>query len=108
MKKLIEAILEEEKMARNRVEEAKEKAKQIRLEAENTSQKILEETRQKGMEESKTIIAEAEEEAKRQKEAELMEASRSGESLWTDKKKTIDETVELLYRMVLGEDVEKS
>lgn len=105
MKKVIETILEEEKKARDRVEAAREKAKQIRIEAEKESQEILAEARQKGMEESKALVSQAEEDARKQKNEELAKASQLNESLWTEKKKAIDQTVEVLYRKVLGEDV---
>lgn len=104
MKKVIEDILEEEMKARERVEKAREKAKQIRLEAETKSQQILDDTRKTGMEESKALLAKAEEEAQKQKEQELQKARRQSQSIWTDKKKVIEQTVEILYRMVLGKD----
>jgi vacuolar-type H+-ATPase subunit H len=105
VKKVIETILEEEKKARDRVEAAREKAKQIRIEAETESQKILAEARQKGMEEAKTLVNQAESDAHKQKDGELAQASQLSESLWTEKKNTIDQTVEILYKKVLGEGI---
>ena len=105
MKKVIETILEEEKKARDRVEAAREKAKQIRIEAEAESQKILAEAHQKGMEESKSLVNQAEAEARKKKNEELAQTSQLSESLWTEKKEVIGQTVEVLYRKVLGEDV---
>jgi len=104
VKKVIETILEEEKKARERVEAAREKAKQIRIEAEIESQKILAETRQKGVEEAKALVNQAESDARKQKDGELAQASQLGESLWTEKKEVIGQTVEVLFRKVLGED----
>lgn len=106
MKEVIENILEEEKKARERVEKAREKAKQIRLEAETESQQILDDARKAGMEESKALVAKAEEEAQQQKEEELQKARQQSQSIWTDKKKAIDETIQILYRMVVGEDID--
>ena len=106
MKKVIENILEEEKKARDRVEKARERAKQIRLEAETKSQQILDDARIKGMEESKALLAKAEEEAQKQKEEELQKARQQSQSIWTDKKEVIEQTVEILYRMVLGKDID--
>ena len=106
VKKVIENILEEEKKARDRVEKARERAKQIRLEAETKSQQILDDARIKGMEESKALLAKAEEEAQKQKEEELQKARQQSQSIWTDKKEVIEQTVEILYRMVLGKDID--
>lgn len=105
MKEIIEKILEEEKQARERVDGAREKAKQIRIEAEKESKKILEEIQQKGREEAKALIAQAEGEAKEQREEELRGAARLDQTLWNEKKQDIEDTVEVLFRMVLGEDV---
>ena len=41
MKEIIENILEEEKAARERVENAREKANQIRLDAESESRELI-------------------------------------------------------------------
>ena len=106
MKRIIEDILTEEKMARERVDQAREKARQLRIDAENKSKKILAEARQKGLEASKSLIHRIEEEAGQKKEKELQESTRMLESLWTDKEQIIAETIEDLYKMVLGEDVE--
>ena len=62
--------------------------------------------RLKGMEESKALIARAEEEAQKEKKEELKKASLSTESLLNEKEKAIEQTIDLLYRMVLGEDVQ--
>ena len=105
MKKVIENILEEEKKARERVEKAREEAKQIRLEAETKSQQMLDNARKKGMEESKALIVKAEEEAQRQKKDELRTARQQSVSLWADKKKAITQTVEILFQMVLGKNM---
>lgn len=108
MKKVVENILEEEMKARERVEKAREKAKQIRLEAETKSQQILDNTRKNGMEESKALLVRAEEEAQNQKEKELQKAHRQSQSIRTDKKIVIEQTVEILYRMVLGKDIDST
>ena len=104
MKKVIEDILAEEKKARERINEAREKAKQNRISAEEEAIKILADARRKGVEESKVLMAQAEEEAQKEKDKELKKASRLTESLWTEKGKAIEHTIEVLCRMVLGED----
>jgi len=105
MKEVIEEILEEEKKGRERIEQAKEKAKRIRIKAEEDSQHMVTTAREKAQEEAKMLMVRVEEEANKQRERELQKAAQNGESLWDKKKKKIEETVEALFRMVLGEEV---
>ena len=107
MKEVIEDILDEEKKARERVEQAKEKAKQIRLKAEEDAKHILQEAKEEGKEEANVLIARAEKEAEKEKEKQLTAAARISQSLWEKKQKEIKETVEILFNMVLGEEIEK-
>jgi hypothetical protein len=50
-------------------------------------------------------VNQAEADARKQKDGELAQTSQLGESLWTEKKEVIGQTVEVLYRKVLGEDI---
>ena len=70
-------------------------------------QNILNDVREKGRGEAKLLIARAEKEAEKEKEKQLTAAAKISQSLWEKKQKEIKETVEILFNMVLGEEIEK-
>ena len=104
MKEIIENILEEENCARKRVEEAKEKARSIRLRTEEDAQKVLSDARVTGQKDAKDLLQKAEMEANNEKEKIIKQRAISQDLLLTQKKKALDQTVDLLLKMVLGEE----
>ena len=104
MKEIIADILDEEKRAREHVQQAREKAKQLRLDAEVKAKAIVEEARKKAKEESRTLIDHAETEAIRLREEEMGKTTEMQHAIRTGKMKVIDQTVDILFRMVLGEE----
>jgi vacuolar-type H+-ATPase subunit H len=102
MKQVIAEILEAEKQARQEVEEAKVKAKAIRLKAEEDAKSLAASIRDKARKEAQERIARAETEALEQKEKELAKAGRESGTLWKDKEKEIAKSVDALFKTVLG------
>lgn len=103
MKTVIASILETEKEARVRVEEAKEKAKAARLKADEEAKVLAASIREKAQKEAQDLIAKAEVEAQGQKEMELAKATQEGKTLWKDKEKEIGKAVDALFKILLGE-----
>lgn len=104
MKEVIEEILLVEKEARKRVEEARQKAKEIVLNAETEAKALRQESSEKAAEEARKLLAESEEKAQKQKEATLDSAKSEGDSLWTDNKDKIDRTVGILVERFLNQE----
>ena len=105
MKEVIENILEEEKMARERVEEARNKAKQIKLDAEEEAKKILEQARVNGTAEARELLIQVEKEAQQEREAELKKAKKTMLSMWGADSKGSRDLVKRLLQKILGKDV---
>lgn len=103
MKTVIASILETEKEARAAVEKAGEKARALRLKADEDAKSAAASIREKAQKEAHDLIAGAEADAQKQKEKELAGASRQGESLWKDKEKEIGKAVDALFRALTGE-----
>jgi len=104
MKEIIEGILQEEKTARERVEKAREKAKDIRLESEKKAKEILSNARDKAQAENKALIDKARKEAEKEKVKAIEEAERAGETLWEEKKEKIDKTVQKIFKRIILRD----
>ena len=103
MKTVIAGILETEKEARAAVEKAGEKARALRLKAEEEAKSAAASIREKAQKEALNLIAGAEAEAQKQKEKELAGAVRQGDSLWKDKEKEIGKAVDTLFNILTGE-----
>lgn len=100
---MIAEILEVEKQARRQVEKANEKAKTIRLKAEEEARMSAVSIRDKALKEAQDHIAKAEADAQNQKEKELAKAAQEGKTLWKDKEKEVAGAVDALFKIVLGE-----
>ena len=107
MKEIIENILEEEKAARERVENAREKANQIRLDAESESREIITDAQEKGIKDSKSLIEKARVDAEKEKAQEMEKITQTGESIWDEKKSQVNEIIDVLFQKILGEDLLK-
>lgn len=104
MKQVIEEILKEEKAARDRVSEAREEAKKIRLEAENAARQQELNVREAAMQESKELLQDAEKKAEKEKEATLKNASEDVDGLWISKKAVIEKHVDALFQLIFSRD----
>ena len=101
MKQVIDEILLEEKKARERVEAAREEAKQIRLKSDEESRNILDQSRQKAQEGVKTLLEKTRSEAEKERETILNKAKKAGDTLWQEKADMIDKTLQQLFQMVI-------
>jgi V/A-type H+-transporting ATPase subunit G/H len=101
MKKVIDEILLEEKNARERVEAAREEAKQIRLKSDQESRRILDQSRQNTQEEVKTLLEKTRGEAEKERESILSKAKKAGDTLWQEKAEIIDKTLNRLFEMII-------
>jgi vacuolar-type H+-ATPase subunit H len=106
MKQIIEGILEEEQKARDLILKAREESKERRLRAEDEMQKKLARTRDKAQKDSESIIGEAKETAQKERDKELSQSVLDVESVLNSKKQQMQDCVQKLFRMVLGEDVD--
>ncbi len=104
MKEVIEKILKEEKAARDRVSEARDEAKKIRIEAEKQVEYIEKTSIEKAKEESKKIADAAEAEAQKEKEQALAKADINSDILWQEKHAAIIKTVDQLFLQIIGKD----
>ena len=105
MKEIIEDILEEEKKARERVLQARECAKQIRLDADLNVKAMAEEARKNAQETSKALVQQAKLEANEEREEALSNTSDLFQTIRSEKKEIIDQTMDVLFRMILGEEI---
>jgi vacuolar-type H+-ATPase subunit H len=103
VKTVIASILETEKEARVRLVEAGEKAKAVRLKAEEDAKALAASVREKAQKEARDLIAGAEAEAQGRREKELAKAVQEGKTLWKDKEKEIGGAVDSLFKILLGE-----
>jgi len=107
LKEIIENILEEEKAARDRVEDARKKVKQIRINAETESRKMISAAQEKGVKDSKAFIKKVQEDAQKEKEQEMEKITQTGESLWEEKEAQVKGIIDVLFKNILGEDLSK-
>ena len=105
MKEIIEDILEEEKKAQRRIEETRENAKKIRLQADEEAKQIMEDARNNADQAAQVIIHQAETNAQEERDRILKEETELDKELWDKKKKIIEKTIDHLFQMVIGEDV---
>jgi len=107
LKEIIEHILEEEKAARDRVEDARKKSKQIRINTESESRKMISAAQEKGVKDSKAFIKKVQEDAQKEKEQEMEKITQTGESLWEEKESQVKGIIDVLFKNILGEDLSK-
>jgi vacuolar-type H+-ATPase subunit H len=104
LKEVIEDILQTEKEGRNRVEDARQKAKEIVLAAETEAQKLRQITHEKAVQQGKDLISQTEAEAHKEKEAAITEADDAMKSFWDDKRDVIEQSIEKLFQMIIAQD----
>jgi vacuolar-type H+-ATPase subunit H len=102
VKELIEKILEEEKRARELVEDARMKARQMRIEQDTKAQSIITEARETARKEGKERIARGEEEAEKEKERLLGQISRDMDDWMEKNQKAIESAADTVFREVTG------
>lgn len=102
MKEVIEEILLTEKQARDKVTEARDKAKSMRLEAEKKAQTILTDAKEKAKEETAERIKQAEAQAEKQKSEALETSSAGYDALLKSKEQMINDTLDAMFQLVLG------
>ena len=104
MKEIIEKILDAEKSARERVEKAREKAKEIRLKAEKDAGAIISKARDKGHREAKVLLENTEKDTQKEKAQALQMAAQSRDSVLTGDEKKVEDTLDGLLQIVLGKE----
>lgn len=104
MKEFVQEILEEEKKARERIEEAQKMASQKILKAHDEVRRMLKEAREQALVDANAIFSRAEEEAKKEKSLELDKATQKQRAILLESQKKIDKMAELLFTNVIGED----
>lgn len=102
MREVIEAILKEEQEAKQRIADAREKAKAMQIEAEEKGRKLQEDKRRAAEKKAKKLILDTEKAAVAEKEAGLLKEADYEKRLWDSRKSQIDPTVESLFRMVVS------
>ncbi len=104
MKQIIDEILEEEKAARQRVQQARDKAKTVRMQAEEEAGRITETARDSVRQDIAKKLKQAEEQAHSEREALLKETAQQTESIWDEKKKEIEQTLNDLYHLIVEDE----
>ena len=100
MKEVIEAILEDEKKAREHVEAARQEAKDMRLKAEEKTGKIVSKAKDEAQIESKTLLENARINAEKEKTETLKKAAQASELLWEEKSDRIQQIIDHLFLMI--------
>jgi vacuolar-type H+-ATPase subunit H len=103
MKEIIEGILGEEQKARELLQQAKDEAKEKRIRTEEQMRQKLAETREKARKDAEELLLRARNEAQKEREEELSRSVQDVQSLLNSKKSRIQECVQKLFLMVLGE-----
>ena len=104
MKETIQTILNAEKAAREQVEEARMKAKEIRLKAEQDAEGLSAQIREKSHSEISILLKNAEKAGEKEKTKLLRDQSSSKETQPALKEKQNEKIIDQLFRMVIGED----
>ena len=102
MKELIEQILEEEKRARELVEDARLKSRQMRLDQDAKAQSLLSEERETARKEGKDRIASGEAEAEKEKERLLNQISRDMDDWMKKNQKAIESASNKIFAELVG------
>jgi len=104
MKQIIDEILEEEKAARQRIQQVRDEAKTIRMKADDEARRIVETTRESVKQDMVKNLKQAEEQAQAERNDLLAEAAQQTQSLWDEKRSEIEQTLNDLYRLVVGDE----
>jgi len=86
------------------VEEVKEEAKKIRIEAEQEADKIINEIRESCKQKTKDLLKQAEKDAFAQKKKELDKSVTSAENIWEGRKKEVENTINELFALIIEKD----
>jgi vacuolar-type H+-ATPase subunit H len=102
VREVIEAILKEEHEAKQRIADAREKAKAMQIEAEEKARQLQEDKRKAAEKKAKKLILDTEKAAVAEKEAEILKEADYEKRLWDSRKTQINRTVERLFHMVVS------
>ena len=101
MKQIIKEILEAEERVNNALQQARQKAAEIRLAAETEISARINEAKQEAREIVQTAVDEAKQEAQRIREARLREADREQEALLDSRTSSRQELVDRLCASIM-------
>ena len=103
MKEIVDAILKAEQDAKQKVEEARKKARQTGISSENSAreqaERMIEEAKQKAAE----MVKSEKDKAVAEKQRKIDEGAKQTEKLREEKKQGMEEAVEEAFRLVLRE-----
>lgn len=106
MKEVIQEILDEEKLAREKIEKARLLARQATEKAQAKSQQLIEDARQAALQEVEQILATAKAEAAHEQTEQIGKAHEAQDAVLDNYRNEIAEAVEILFRAVpTGEKV---
>lgn len=101
MQEMINKIVAEEKQARNRVDDAKHKARKMAEDAEDQAKQITKQVRKEGQQEAQQILVEAKLTAERQKEGILQQALAASTQLQQEKKNKEVQAVQAVWEAIV-------
>jgi len=104
LKKVIEEILDTEREGRNRVEEARKQAREMVVSAESEAAKLRQEAHEAALVEAKTLLDNAEAEARKEKEKMLNVSGEATASLMSRTPDEIARIAETLFHHILGQE----
>jgi vacuolar-type H+-ATPase subunit H len=102
VKEVIARVLETEKQARQRTEEARSQAKAMVVKAEEEARRLSASIREQAQKDARQTVAAAEAEAQAQREKDLARSAQEGKNLWKDREAEIQASVDALFRIVTG------
>ena len=102
MKEVIDKILEEEKKAQALSAEARQDARQMKIDADKEAEQLVSETRTNAAARAKTMIRDAHKEAQMQRDKALEAVQKQNEVLL--KNRDLDDAVNTLFQRLLGRE----
>ena len=103
MKEVIEAILDEEKEAKARVNKAREEAKKIRSDAEDKAKNIVSKSHEEVQQAGKTLIEQARDRANETREEQLRASEGELENFWDEHQTEIRGTINKMFHLITGD-----
>jgi vacuolar-type H+-ATPase subunit H len=102
VKEVIAHVLETEKQARQRTDEAQGQAKAMITKAGEEAKNLSASIREQAQKDARQTVAAAEAESQAQRQKDLARSSQEGKTLWKDREREIQASVDALFRIVTG------
>jgi V/A-type H+-transporting ATPase subunit G/H len=102
MQEIVNKVLEVEKAAEQRIQEARSKAAEIRAKADKDVQAKLEEAREEAARRSQEILAQASNQATAEHDKALQQTQEENQLFFENHEEQIDEAAQTVVRMIIA------